>query len=72
MKIPHEFEAFDGATGFACTKMVEDTEGYGTDCGAPASDHMTEEELAVHTGTSSADDVTGGFDAGSRSQEKES
>ena len=34
----HEFEAFDGATGRACTRMVE-RDGYGEDCGLPPASH---------------------------------
>ena len=33
----HRFEAFDGASGRACTAMVL-RDGYGEDCGLPADD----------------------------------
>jgi hypothetical protein len=38
--VAHEFEAFDGATCRACTKMVE-RDGYGEDCGLPPEAHVT-------------------------------
>lgn len=34
---PHEFETFEGASGFACTAMVMRDDA-GTDCGLPAAD----------------------------------
>ena len=37
--LDHEFEAFEGSSGMACTKMVTDSDGFGTDCGRPASQH---------------------------------
>lgn len=40
--IGHAFEAFDGASGMTCTKLVTDGLGFGDQCGQPASKHRPE------------------------------
>lgn len=55
--VDHEFEAFDGATGRACTKMVEDADGFGTDCGRPPEEHRN---AAVPSETEVVDDPSVG------------
>lgn len=42
----HEFEAFDGASGYVCTRMIL-RDGYGEDCGLPASDPVHTSEGQV-------------------------